>query len=201
MDFFGRSRNAARRSGISGRTPMARATVSANLAGCAVASTIPCVSGLILFREALPAQHPDGGVGIEHVAVALLHIVHDAQGFLVAEAASPDVAADGLKIVVVEIDDAREVARVPDVHRIGNRVARGARNQLAAAKEFRHDVVGVGRRDELRNTQADALGQQPAGQDCRNCRWGPKTREGIPTARVARRRRSNKKFAGSAAQC
>src|ERR1700680_1264708 len=68
---------------------------------------------LILFREALPAQHCDSGVGIEHVAVALLHIMHDAQCFLIAEAASPDVAPDGLKIVAVEIADARESHRVP----------------------------------------------------------------------------------------
>src|SRR5579863_961319 len=118
----------------------------------------------ILFRETLPAEYADGGVWIEHVAVALLDVVHGAQGFLVAETAAPDVAANGLHVVGVEIDDAREVAGVSDVHGVGNRVARGARSHGAGAEEFGHHVVGVGRRDELRYAEANALGEQPTSQ-------------------------------------
>jgi len=45
--------------------------------------------------------------------MALFHVVHRAQSFFVAEAASPDIVADGLQIVIVEIDDAREMLGFP----------------------------------------------------------------------------------------
>src|SRR5579864_4790163 len=54
--------------------------------------------GWMLSREALPTEHSDCRMGIEHVSMALVHIVHDPQGFLITETASPDIAADGLEI-------------------------------------------------------------------------------------------------------
>src|SRR5579863_7443452 len=68
---------------------------------------------LILLGEILPAEHADRGVRIENVAVALLDVMHHAQGLFVSETAAPDVAANRLQIVVVQVDDAREIAGVP----------------------------------------------------------------------------------------
>jgi len=42
----------------------------------------------ILFRKALPPEHADGRVRIEHVTVALFHVVHDAERLFVMEAAA-----------------------------------------------------------------------------------------------------------------
>ncbi len=72
--------------------------------------------------------------------------------------------ADGAQIVVVEIDDAREIAGISHVHRVGERVAGGARNQFAAAEKFGNNVVGIGRGDKLRDGQADTLGKQASRQ-------------------------------------
>ena len=191
MDFFGRVQE--RRQALRHFRPSADGAGDGlgEFGGMRRGQDDPLRVAVILLREALPAQHADGGVRIEDVVVLLLDVVHDAQRFLVAEAAAPDVMADGAKIVVVEIDDAREIARISHVHRVGERVAGGARNQVAAAQKFGNHVVRIGRGDELRDRQANALGKQALRSGCRNCRWEPKTP--LEHSRILELRRSPQK--------
>ena len=53
---------------------------------------------------------------------------------------------------------------LPDVHRVGDRLHRGARLEAARSQIRRHDVVDVGRRDEPRDRQPGALRHQPRRQ-------------------------------------
>ncbi len=128
----------------------------------------------ILLRIALPSEHADGSVRIENILVALLDVVHEAKRFFVAEAAAPDVVANGLQVIVIEIDDAREIARVSHVHGVGNRMPRGARDHVAAAKKFRKHIVSVCRGDKLRRRADRCAWQTARPSGCRSSRWARK---------------------------
>src|SRR5258708_25133979 len=112
---------------------------------------------VILLREAFPPEHADSCVRIEQILMAMLYVVHRAQSFFVAEAASPDIVADSLQIVIVEIDDAREIARISDIHSVGDSVAGKAREYIIASPKFRNHVLCRCGRKETRKPQTKTV--------------------------------------------
>src|SRR5258708_23879122 len=119
---------------------------------------------VILLREAFPPEHADSCVRIEQILMAMLYVVHRAQRFFIAETASPDIVADGLQIVIVEIDDTREIAGISDIHSVGDSVAGSAWNQFSASQKIGKHVLCVGRGHEFRKRQAHALCQDARPQ-------------------------------------
>src|SRR4051812_5665535 len=109
----------------------------------------------------LQTEIRDRAVRIEQVPTRLVHAPNHPAHLLVAEAATDDVAAHVVDVVVIQPAHPLEVARMPDVHRVRDRRHRCARFVAAGFEVRGHDVVRIRRGDEVRHRQPRPLGEQP----------------------------------------
>jgi len=118
----------------------------------------------MFFAEGLPGVDADGGVRVGDVAIAIPDGVHFVQGFFVGGAVTPDFLADVLDAVATEVEEAREIVGVADVHCVGVGGYGRTRLVFAGKKITRNDVVRVGGGDETGDGNTDAFCENASGE-------------------------------------
>ena len=120
-------------------------------------------SGVVL-AVGFPRFDADSGVGVRNITVAIPDGVHFLQGFRVRDAVSPNLLANIMDAVATEIEEARKIVGIADVHGVRVGGYGGNRTIFAAEQILRDDIVGVGSGDETSHRQTDALGEDPGGE-------------------------------------
>jgi hypothetical protein len=111
-----------------------------------------------------PGMDAHRRVGVGDVAVAVPDSVHFVKGFFVRSSVTPDFLADIFNAIAAEVEEAREIVGITDVHGIGVCGDGGTRSVIPGEKVLRDDIVGVGCGDETGYGQAHALGEDAGGK-------------------------------------
>ena len=97
---------------------MAFSTMSANLAGWAVARTRPWECFGVFLAVGFPGVDADSGVRVGDVAIAIPDSMHFVESFLVGGAVSPNLLTNIFKAIATEIEQAWKIVGISDVHGI-----------------------------------------------------------------------------------
>ena len=118
----------------------------------------------MLLAIGFPGIDANGGVRIGDVAIAVPYGVHFVESFFVGGAVAPNFLANILNAIAAEIEQARKVIGIADVHGVGISGEGRTRTIFAGEKVLRNNVVGVGSSDKSRDGEAHALGENARGE-------------------------------------